>query len=98
MWRNANGNRERIKHLSHAQKHNDGNVRVLLMHPVDPDAYPREIKPNSVEPLTGRYFKVVKLDECTGEFQLKEITASSGHEFGHPEPHSTNLRSNDREI
>ena len=46
----------------------DGLVRVLLVHSKDPDAYPREVKPNSVEPLVGRYFKVVKLDENMGNF------------------------------
>ena len=73
LWRDANGNRERIQHLSHAVKHNSGIVRVLLVHSVDPNAYPREVKPNSVEPLTERYFQVVKLDEKTGEFQLREL-------------------------
>ena len=77
LWRDANGNRERIQHLSHAVKHNSGIVRVLLVHSVDPNAYPREVKPNSVEPLTERYFKVVKLDEQTGEFQLQEVSVSS---------------------
>ena len=32
LWRDANGNRERIEHLAHAMRELGGLVRVLLVH------------------------------------------------------------------
>ena len=80
LWKDANGNRERIEHLAHAIRELDGLVRVLLVHSKDPDAYPREVKSNAVEPITDRYFRVVALDENTGEFKLAHCHEVGGHE------------------
>ena len=76
LWRDAKGNRERIKHLSHARKHLDGLVRVLMVHAVDAGAYPRQVKANSVEPITNCFFRVVELNERTGEFKLERLEQS----------------------
>ena len=80
LWKDANGNRERIEHLAHAIRELDGLVRVLLVHSKDPDAYPREVKSNAVEPITDRYFRVVALDENTGEFKLAHYHDASKQE------------------
>lgn len=77
LWRNALGNRERIQHLSHARDHLNGLVSVLMVHAVDPNAYPRQVKANSIEPITGVVFKVVELDDITGEFKLERVNESN---------------------
>lgn len=73
LWRDAKGNRERIQHLSYAMNHLHGLVRVLIVYAVDPGAYPRHVKANSIEPITDYFLKVVELDESTGEFKLERL-------------------------
>ena len=77
LWRDKPGNRARIQHLSHARNHLNGLVRVLVVHALDPDAYPRKVKANSIEPITDCFFRVVELDEITGEFKLERVNESN---------------------
>ena len=76
LWRDAMGNRERIQHLSYAMNYLHGLVRVLIVYAVDPGAYPRQVKANSIEPITNCYFRIVALDERTSEFKLERLKQS----------------------
>ena len=69
LWRDAKGNKERIKFLRHTIENLNGLVRVVVVKASDKSSYPRSVK--SVFPYQDLWFRITNLDEETGQFSLK---------------------------
>lgn len=69
LWRNAPGNRDRIRNLAWARDRCNGLFRVVMVEPKDPHATPRSIARRYPEPRL--VMRLVRLDEKTGEFLAK---------------------------
>lgn len=71
-WLASPGHAEMLRNLAWARDNCDGEVRVIVALPVDPDASPRSIR--ECYPAPNLRMRVTDFNEGTGEFVLRRIS------------------------
>lgn len=72
VWRNRDGNKDRIRQLQWAIEHCHGLVRSVIVRAEDPKAVPRKVVSSEAHPTL--IMRISRLDEETGEFYAESIT------------------------